>query len=210
MQNLIRSLCAIAIAPAMAIAQGGTPPHEAPHPTARQTPAHQPAARQPAAKQPAHQQPQVGGGHIPNRGPAPVHTAPRTQPARTTPAARPTYRDQPTHPAAPHVHASDNTWVGHSSGRGDAHYHLDRPWEHGHFTGPIGPQHVWRLGGGVRDRFNVGGYFFTVAPYDYDDVSDWLWDNDDIVIYDDPDHIGWYLAYNVRLGTYVHVEFLGD
>jgi hypothetical protein len=176
----------------------------------------------------------VGHGHIPARGPAPAQQqreapqqrreAPQQQ--RDAPQQRRdapqqqreapqqqrdsnrSFRDQAGHPEAPHVHGNDQ-WVGHDTGRGDIHYHVDQPWEHGRFTGGFGQGHVWRLGGGDRERFGFNGFFFSVAPYDYQFVDGWYWDRDQVVIYDDPDHPGYYLAYNPRLGTYVHVLYMG-
>lgn len=148
----------------------------------------------------------IGGGYIPPHGP-PAARLPA--PAAGT-AERGTFHDQDGHPEAPHVHAQRGTWVGHESGPGDPHYQLARPWEHGHFPGVIGARQVWRLHGGTRERFAVDRYYFDVAPFDFGFCEDWDWDSDDIVIYDDPDHLGWYLAYNVRLGTYVHVMYLGN
>ena len=64
---------------------------------------------------------------------------------------------------------------------------------------------MWHLGGGSRERFGFNGFFFSVAPAEYGYCNDWDWNNDQVVIYDDPDHVGWNLAFNVRLGTYIYV-----
>jgi hypothetical protein len=56
----------------------------------------------------------------------------------------------------------------------------------------------------LYDRSN-----WVVATYDVPHCRDWNWDRDDVYVYDDDDHAGWYLLFNARLGRSVHVEFSG-
>ncbi|MGC9999259.1 MAG: hypothetical protein ABSE21_04105 [Bryobacteraceae bacterium] len=155
----------------------------------------------------------VGGGHIPAHGPSAAPVSKSGRPSKGQESRSGTENrlavDKKGHPELPHVHAKNDEWVGHNSGRNDAHYHLDKPFAHGPFTGGFGPEHVFNLAGGNRERFWFNNWYWDVAPYDYNIVVGWNWGGDQIVIYEDPDHDGWYLAYNPRLGTYAHVEFLG-
>jgi hypothetical protein len=189
MKKFMGVLAAITFAALPALAQGRGEPQRGGQP---------PRGAPPRAAPPR----QVGGGHIPQRGPAPAPRAPQPAPQRAMDHDR-------SHPAAPHVDIHNNSWIGHDVRRDEPGLRLSHPWEHGRFTGEFGPSHIYRLHGGDFHRFGFDGFFFSVAEPDWGYAGDWLWDSDDIVLYDDPDHPGYYLAYNTRLGTYVHVEYQG-
>jgi hypothetical protein len=108
---------------------------------------------------------------------------------------------------APRVERASNRWVVPVYRRED--FYLPRYYDHGRFIRGTGPQFVWQLRGGTRTRFNVSGVYFSLLYADYPYADGWDWYGDYIVIYDDPEHYGWYLAYNVRLGMYLHVRYMG-
>jgi hypothetical protein len=160
-----------------------------------------------------------GGPHFqagPPRGPAPHAPAPARPGGGVVVAPPPAISHGPAprppvpREQRPHVEP-DARWVGHEGGPGDERYRVGRPYPHGHFSGPIGRGHTYRLRGWDphRHRFWFNNAYFLLAPDDLEYADDWSWNSDDVVMYDDPDHPGWYLAYNTRLGTYVHVEYEG-
>ena len=121
---------------------------------------------------------------------------------------------QPEHLPTGHTnetpHVNHDQWYGHEAPN-DARFHLDKPFAHGHFA-KVGPSYryaVDRVDLNLH-RFWVGGGFFEVAAWDWALCSEWCWDcGDDFVVYDDPDHAGWYMLYNVHTGVYVHCQYMG-
>jgi hypothetical protein len=143
--------------------------------------------------------PRANQGHIP---PAP--------PVRTTKGAKPEGEKIAGHlNNTPHV--NNDHWYGHDKPN-DARYKVAHPFEHGHFTA-FGPDHRYNIVRIDRDahRFWLpGGFYFDIAAWDWPICADWCWDcADDFVVYEDTDHPGWYLLYNVHTGVYVHVTYMG-
>jgi len=93
----------------------------------------------------------------------------------------------------------------------DPRFRQARPFEHGRF-GRVGPSYRYSVSrfDRVGHRFWLGGAGFLVASFDWPLAVDWCWDcGDDFVVYDDPDHPGWYLLYNTQTGAYIHAQYGG-
>lgn len=144
--------------------------------------------------------PRANQGHVP---PAPAARPDRSAPPRPEIDERSRINNQP--------HVSHNEWFGHDR-PDDPRFHLDHPFPHGRFA-QFGPQYRYSVTRFDPDRHRFwfeGGLLFEIAAFDWALAADSCWTcGDDFVVYDDPDHIGWYLLYNVHTGVYIHAQYLG-
>lgn len=111
--------------------------------------------------------------------------------------------------ARPHV-AGDH-WYGHDVSA-DARFRLAQPFERGRLErlGPTVPYRILRFDAPNHRFWFSGGFGFEIAAWDWPFASLWCWScPDDIIVYNDPDHLGWYLIYNTETGVYVHARYLG-
>jgi len=147
-----------------------------------------------------HEGPRANQGHIPQAPP----------PKRDAHAKPEVERHDSRVNSVPHV--NNDHWYGHDRPN-DRRYVVSHPFEHGHFE-HIGPSYRYRVERFDRDHHRFwfpGGFGFEIASWDWALAADWCWDcsADDFTIYDDPDHVGWYLLYNIHTGAYIHVQYIG-
>jgi len=151
--------------------------------------------------QPVHNQPRANQGHIP---PPPPQRARGAKPqAERWGGGRVN--------STPHV--NNNQWYGRDRPN-DKRYHLDHPFERGRFEhfGPAYRYNIARVDPNLHRVWLPDGYYFEVSSWDWPLASTWCWTcgGDDFVIYEDPDHPGWYLLYNLYTGAFVHVLYMGS
>jgi hypothetical protein len=148
----------------------------------------------------AQNRPRANQGHIP---PPPA--------ARSNPSEGRQAEHLPTGHVNEVPHVNHNLWFGHEQ-PGDARFHMDKPFAQGRFahSGVKYRYQVTRIDANRHQFWFPGGRSFEVASWDWPLCSDWCWDcGDDFVVYDDADHPGWYLLYNVHTGVYVHAQYMG-
>ena len=110
-------------------------------------------------------------------------------------------------------HVNHDRWYGHDRPN-DRRYVIPHPFDHGRFE-HLGPSYRYHIERFDRDHHRFwfpGGFSFEIAAWDWPLAADWCWDcdGDNFVAYDDPDHPGWYLIYNVHTGAYIHAQYMGS
>jgi hypothetical protein len=145
-----------------------------------------------------HEGPRANQGHIPQPPPKrDVHAKPEIE------------RHDSRVNSVPHV--NNNHWYGHDKPN-DKRYVIAHPFEHGHFEhfGPSYRYNVLRIDRDHHRFWFPGGFGFEVASWDWALAADWCWDcGEDFTVYEDSDHPGWYLLYNIHTGGYIHVQYIG-
>jgi len=161
------------------------------------------------------QHPEERGQHPEERGPS----TPRANQGHLPPAPpkrdNPHAKREPERNAKGHInetqHVNNDHWYGHDRPN-DKRFRVDHPFEHGRFE-HFGPSYRYRIERYDFDHHRFwfpGGFGFEVASWDWPICADWCWNcADDFVVYEDTDHVGWYMLYNVHTGVYVHVSYLG-
>ena len=90
-----------------------------------------------------------------------------------------------------------------------AHIQPGRSYPHGRYPDVRQKFVAVRIDFPSRRVFLRDSSTWVVADYDIPRCRDWAWDRDEVFVYDDDHHPGWYLLFNARLGRYVHVEYFG-